>query len=240
MAGRPAQHEHVPDRVAEDESFLVVEEDAGAVGHATGHQPGDAGGRQVLHQGLEGHDDDPPHGDVQARHQAAHAPREHGLYHDPRGGQPPDDPEDRPAPGPAHAHEREGRVGAGDQQVDGRVVEDLEDALGPRPRDGVVEGRRQVQQDQAGPVDAAGHHVSRGPVERRQHDEHRQRRDTERGSQPMQRRVRDLLVPALRDLPAHGASVRPARNEGSPSSVTLVSWAFGHRHMSMTKVNTFT
>src|SRR5690606_34900571 len=67
-------------------------------------------------------------------------------------GQTPDDAEQPPTPGAAQANQAEGRVAAGDQQVDRQVIQLLHDHLRP-PAQAVIKRGGAVQQHQSKAID---------------------------------------------------------------------------------------
>ena len=77
----------------------------------------------------------------------------------------------------AERDEREGRVAAGDEQVDAAVVEDAEHALGFLGGDGVVEGREQVLDQKADAHEQGGGEADSAAVRHRAHDEQHERGD---------------------------------------------------------------
>jgi len=62
----------------------------------------------------------------------------------------------------SQGNQREGGIGAGDQQVDGGVVEDVKDMARPCSHQRVVERGAEVNQDQRGGEDAATDHIPGG------------------------------------------------------------------------------
>jgi len=132
VAGASADHEEVPDGVVVGELLDEVEKGAHGVGESPGQEPGETPGGQRVEEGLDGEDGEPPHQDIGDRGQDLEPVDEEDLENDPRGGQHPDEAEQGPPPASLQRHEREGRVGPGDQQVDARVVDNLEDVLQPR------------------------------------------------------------------------------------------------------------
>jgi hypothetical protein len=84
-------------------------------------------------------------------------------------GQRPDHAEEPPSPFPAEGYEREGRVGAGDQEIDRAVVEDVEDLL-RRAAQGVVERRAEIEEEEHRRVDGDGGDLRRAAAPRREAD----------------------------------------------------------------------
>ncbi len=104
------------------QAFPQVERHAQRVAKATAEQQPESAGRNVFHQWLEGNDADPAHANVQQGSQFAvvHAAQFKG---DSDQRQCPDQQEQRPSPRPTQADQRERRVGSGNQQEDGGVVD---------------------------------------------------------------------------------------------------------------------
>jgi hypothetical protein len=118
-------------------------------------------------------------------------------------GQAPDDHHHHHAKRPAERDEQEGRVGAGDEQVDGAVVDDLEHALGAGVGDGVVERRGQEEEDDAQPVNHRADDVGAAVMlERAEEHEHQAKRAQHRAKavgQAVEDLFDDVVVPGLLD-----------------------------------------
>ena len=142
----------------------AVEDGAGDVADAFGHDPvdGDEGGS--VHQGLEGdehgesHEAEAERLDIGVLLQAAERDDGAGQGAEPHEGEEPPAPE---ALG-AEDGERDGRVGAGDVPVDGRVVPTAQPLL-PRALcgQGMIDGRGDVAGEHAGQIEAD---AQRGPA----------------------------------------------------------------------------
>ena len=100
---------------------------------------------------------------------------------------------------PQHA-EGEGRVGAGNEQVDGAVVDDLEHALGAALGDRMVQRGGEVQQDDGDREDAR--REDEHGITATQHGPDEERR----GGQA--RRQSDAVADAVGDLLAQGLGTR--------------------------------
>ena len=172
MARASAEHEEVPDGVVVGQTLDEVEKSAHGVDESPGQEPGEPPCGQGVEEGPDGEDCEPPHQDVGDRGQDLEPVDEEDLEDNPRGGQHPDQPEQGPSPASLQRHEREGRVGPGDQQVDARVVDDLENVFQPRRADGVVERRGRVEEHQGCTEDAAAHEMKHRAVLVRKEDEH--------------------------------------------------------------------
>lgn len=120
MADTPAQHEQVPDDVGEGEAVPEVEDDAEAVAESADAEPDESAGGEGGEEGFDGDDSEPAHGQVDSGGDApVFVGIEEDLVDDSREGEPPFDAEDRPAPASFEGEEGKGRIGAGDEQVDG-------------------------------------------------------------------------------------------------------------------------
>ena len=86
------------------------------------------------------------------------APHGKALEDDSGDGQRPLDAKDGPAQRAAQRNQAEGRVGAGDEQIDGGVVENVKDVPRARPHQRVIERRADVDQHQRRGKDRATHH----------------------------------------------------------------------------------
>jgi len=179
MAGASAEHEEVPDGVVVGELLDEVDKGAHGVDDPPGQKPGEPPGGQGVDEGFDGEDGKPAHQDVGDRGQDLEPVDEEDLESDSRGGKRPDQGEQRPSPASLQRHQREGRVGPGDQQVDARVVGDLEDVLQPRRAGGVVERRGRVEEHQGRAEDAAAHEREHRAVAGRKENEHTEPRSAQ-------------------------------------------------------------
>ncbi len=156
----------VPHALVEQE-----EPDACRVERAARHQPVQAGSRQRRHQRAEGKQDQPAHQHIDQQREDACAVANQQLLRDADRRQSPVHPEQRPAPGPAQRHQREGRIAAGDQQVDGAVVEPPQDVLRAAAQ-AVIERGDGVEEDQRGAIDHGADYLPGVVVEGRGGDQH--------------------------------------------------------------------
>ena len=153
MQQAAGHHEQVPDAVPVAKALVVgVEDDPDRIEHATGHQPGEARAAERCEQRLDRHQHDPAHHRIDDDRQHARFRAWLDLLQHADDGQAPDDAEQPPAPAAAQGHEAEGRVAAGDQQVDRQMIELAHDPLRPASH-AVVERRGAVQQHQGETVD---------------------------------------------------------------------------------------
>lgn len=129
MQGAAEQHETVPHRMVVAQAAPFVEEHADHVGKTSSGKQQQSVGGQVFGERNDGDDNHPAHGHVQADDQAVQAPAQDKAQQDPGQRQGPDRGEESPAPGAAQADQREGRIGAGNEQEDGGMVECAQDAL---------------------------------------------------------------------------------------------------------------
>ena len=125
-------------------------------------------------------------------------------------GHAPYDPEQRPAPGAAQHAERKRRVGPGDQQVDRRVIEDLENALRPAGRQRVEQRGGEIQQHHRRREHARAHECRRVALPARAEDQKRKRDQRRQQAQAVADAVGDLLAQGLRAFKRRVRSHRPA------------------------------
>ena len=143
----------MPDAVAVADFFVVNKPiNADAVEQSARHQPCQPAGGQRAHQRIDGHQYQPAHHHIQQQRQLAGAPPQRQLLHDAEQAQPPHRAEQRPAPRAFERYQRKGGVAAGNQQVDGAVVELLQHRFGTGKGHAVIDGRTQIQQHQAAAV----------------------------------------------------------------------------------------
>ncbi|MNK70302.1 hypothetical protein D3C87_897190 [compost metagenome] len=126
------------------------EHDAARVGQPARHQPPQPARGHQFDQGLGGDDDDPAHRQIQPGRKRWPVEPLAGLQPHAQQRQPPDQSEQGPAPGAAQRAQRERRIRARDQQIDGGVVEHVEDLLGAAGGQRVIDGGSQIQQAHRG------------------------------------------------------------------------------------------
>src|SRR6185312_1699997 len=162
VADRAGDHEDVPKHVLEFEPLPDVEDDARRIGDAAGHQQPEAHGRQYGGQRLE--DENAAPADGQIKHQR-HTPET--LWYDElqgdadEGGAPHQDREQLPVARSGENGE-EWRVGAGDEQEDGRLIEPGHHFLEAGDRRQVEGERNTEHQQQRHQVDNDGRQLRPG------------------------------------------------------------------------------
>ncbi len=159
VAGGAGEYEEVPHGVEVGDAFGHVEDGADGVEESAGREEDEAGAGHGGDEGFDREDDDPAHAEVDEGGEEFEAAGEEDFEHGAAEHAAPDDAEEDPRQGgvlSAEGDEREGGVGAGDEEVDGDVVAGFEDAFGAGVGDGVVEGGGGVhEQDGDAENDAA-------------------------------------------------------------------------------------
>ena len=146
MADAPGQDEEMPDAVKI--AHLLVEgvkKYTGRIKETACKEPSETGLGQGLEERAERNENEPAHNEVYDHRQ--NSPPFYGkrLQHDPGNGQPPYGAEDGPAPAPPEGNQRKRGIGAGDEEVDGVVVERSEDIFRLPPQ-GMVKRRKGIEQ----------------------------------------------------------------------------------------------
>ncbi len=131
---------------------------------------------------------------------------EQELEGDAGAGDGPDEREKRPPPRTAQGAEREGRVRPGDQEVDRRVVELLQDLLGARRLHRVVERGEEVEGDEGAGEDRRTDDFRGPPAPRRGHEEVGERDEARDEARTVGDGVGDFL--ALRQGPGGSGGSR--------------------------------
>ncbi len=142
--------------------FDGVEDAPHRVQHAPQHQPEKAFRREDLAQGIEGHHRQPPHKEVDAGGQPAGRADPHQGQHQAGQRQPPDHPEQGPAPSAALPQGDQAHRGIrpGNEKIDGTVVEFAQgDAAPDAGIDAVIEGTGRIKGDHGQAVDQERDHV---------------------------------------------------------------------------------
>ena len=162
MSGTAGQDEDVPGGVEITESIESEEDDTQGVGEASGGKPKRSLPTDGVNQGTRGKDDEPSLKEVDEGRSDGETFDSDAFEDDSCGGQGPDDGEQGPADGAAERDQGEGRVGAGDEEVDGGVVEHLEDVPSAGTNQRVIEGGADVDEDKGGGEDRAADDEPRG------------------------------------------------------------------------------
>lgn len=154
------EHENVPCGMEVGHAVEAEEDDAQGVGQSTGSQPGHSVPADGVKERSRDEDGEPALDQVNGcggngegtAHETVHgdALRDHSGH-----GQRPDNSKEGPSYWPAQGDEREGRVGCGDEQINGGVIEDPEDTAGARAHQGVVEGGADIDENQRARKDGA-------------------------------------------------------------------------------------
>lgn len=183
--------EEVGDAAGEDKDmpggmkvFEPVEgekDDTEGVGESAGAHPGDAVPADGVDEGTNGKDGEPSLEEVYEGRGHFKTADGEAFEDDAGDGQGPLDAEDGPAERAVQRDEGEGRVGAGDEEIDGGMVEDLKDVAGAGADEGVIERGAEINQDQGGGEDGAGDDVPGGAA-RGGNDEHGGSGDGEAGA----------------------------------------------------------
>lgn len=144
----------MPDGVVVGELLPGEKDDAEGVGESSCDKEPKAGRGEFLDNGWKDGDDEPAHDDIEGGGGPVLAVAAHkSLGEDAADSEKPDDAEDGPAKRSANGDEGEGGIGAGDQEIDGRVVKDLEELFDFVAREAVVKRGREVEHDHAGSKD---------------------------------------------------------------------------------------
>ena len=109
---------------------------------------------KTANNGADGDDREPSHDKVERGGEPMFAIAWHeGFGENPADGEEPNDAEERPSPRPPKGHEGERSVGPGDEEVNGSMVENLEERFHPRPSEGVVKGGGEEEKNERRAVD---------------------------------------------------------------------------------------
>ena len=193
MEGAARKDEEMPDGMVVGQAAPAVEHEAQDVGEPSGDEEPQTIGCEGGDQWLDGDEDEEAHPHIKADRGDRPAAEQGDLKDDTEEGDRPDDGEKRPSPGAADIHQDEGGVGSGDQEKDGRMVEDPQDRLCLGDLDAVVESRGRVKQDKRSPEYAAAHDMPGVSEERREGGQYPERPDGEDGADPVGDAVGQLL-----------------------------------------------
>lgn len=140
MTGTATEHETVPDCVVVGQTFPNVENDADRVDSTADQEQRDASGLHALLERARSQYDEPSHDVVEHQGPVSFLALLDELKGDPKGGQAPNDQQERRTFGPLHFYQGEGGIGAGDQEVDRNVIQSLVEAFSVGTASAVVEG----------------------------------------------------------------------------------------------------
>ena len=132
MTETAREHEYMPDAVKTGRFFPQrVKDQAGCVKQTARKKPDEAHRPQMKEKGLQGDDHQPAHHQVN-HHRENPGPFSSRQFHDDaQDRQPPYQAEHPPAPRAPEGDQGERRIGAGDEDVNSKVVELAENAFAP-------------------------------------------------------------------------------------------------------------
>src|SRR5918992_5663343 len=153
------QHQQVPDLVMSEPAgervgpAAAVDHRTDGIGDSSCHQPQDSGDRRGLYQGAQGDKCEVSHSKIGASRKPDRGIQEEKLKGDTSEG---DEPygDEQPQPEPAiEGNQRDRGVGAGNQEIDGDVIQSAQDSKWPLGKgERVIECAGGVQENQAGAV----------------------------------------------------------------------------------------
>ena len=151
-----AGHDHqVPDGVVVRDALAGIENNTQGVHACAQADPEDSGGRNVQVHLARGNDTKPTHGEIQRGGENGKSIGKPKFEKDARNGDAPHNAEKRPTPTAAKIHKQKWCVGAGDEQVDGAMIENHQSVLYARGRGAVIESGGGVKTDQRNSIDCA-------------------------------------------------------------------------------------
>ena len=154
-----SQHKQVPGGVEVAQPVVGEEENAQRVSHAARAQPHYSVPADGALERRHRDHDHPALRQINQRRCPLEAVHGKALEDYAGHGQRPLEAKERPAERPAQRDQREGRVSARDQQIDGRVIQNVKDVARPRPHQRVVERGAEINQHQRRRKDRATDYV---------------------------------------------------------------------------------
>ena len=175
------------------------EDHAQGIGDAAGDQQDEPRLGELLDQHRRGEHDQPAHQQIDAHAQGAEAFRPAQLEEDAAQRERPDDGEQRPAGRAAKIDQQEGRIGAGDQQIDGAVIQQLEGIFQAWVTDTVIERRGRIQHHQGQAVEADADDLPGVDFgsEAGHHDQHDHADEAHEGADAVAGAVQPFLQPGI-------------------------------------------
>ena len=173
MAGTASQDQQVPDHMMVGNFLAGVEDYADRIRQTTQNDPDDPRQWNVQVDLVRGDDAEPTHRNIGGHREDGEPVCKPQLEEDAGDGEAPDRREERPAPVSPQVDQQKGCVRSGDQQIDGAVVEDVQDAFGARRRDSVIERGGGIEADERGSIDGAAENLPDAAV----HDSEDQKND---------------------------------------------------------------
>lgn len=144
-----------------------IKDDADGVEESARQQPPESAGGECGDQRIQGEEHQPAHADIDENRKDPRTLAGQRIQDDADQRQAPDGAEHPPARGALQGQQGEGGIGAGDQQIDGMVIERAEDPF-RAPAQAVVEGRKEIEQEQRDPIDAEADDPRRAPFRARE------------------------------------------------------------------------
>ena len=193
------KHEKVPDEVGIGDFFVKHEKHhAQGVRQASGEQQNQTSGGHVKPEWSNGDQNHPAHGEVEGSGQARETGSPYDLENEAGKGQGPDQAKQRPTPSAVQYAQCERRVRSGDEEVDGDMINDLQQVFAALVGQGVVERGDEVEQDGAAAENGVAHDQGWGAVFSRVDDQDGECGDSQGQAQAVAQTVGDLFAEGLR------------------------------------------
>src|SRR6266571_1153734 len=202
MTAAARKDQEMPDEVAVAHPFGGEEPYPDGVRDPAGQEPQQTRRGNALPQRPNRDEKQPPHPQVDAGGEPHEPDSSHERQDDPYQGEAPDEPEERPAPHAPQHTERERRVGTGDEQEDGSVIDHPKHALCLVRRQGVIQGGGQVQRHDRPPEDARAEYAGGAPPPDGRADQRRHGPERRQEAHAMTYAVRDLFAARLQPTSA--------------------------------------
>ena len=195
MQDRTRQRPPMPDRVQIRHFLDDVEDGTEGVGQAAGDKQPEASGWQHLDDTPDAEDDRPAHDRIDDDTHPLGSKHPERLAGDADQREYPDEDKQADAAVSAQRDQAKRRVGTRDQQIDGRVVKDLEDIFGARIGQAVVERRGHILEDHGNAVNERGGQLIavKDRPDRKDREQHK-RRHAEQRAKAVQDAGGDLLA----------------------------------------------
>lgn len=131
MQNGSGKDKEMPDGMAELQTPPRIKNNPECITQPPGHNKPDSTRRHTGQQGIDGHNYDPAHAQIQTDLKNTPPAKRGQFEHDSGKGKSPYDAEQGPAPWSMQTDQGKRRIGSGNEQKNGGMIQDPHDRLGP-------------------------------------------------------------------------------------------------------------
>ena len=197
MAETSGKDKKMPDGVGPGQRLPCIENRPDGVAKPACDKQDEAGRAQPAIERLDGHHTKPAHEEIAHERHRLEAPRKKDLEENTEYRTPPDHAENGPAQCTAQRNEGIRGIGSCNEQVDGGMIDDLENSPGARASRRVVERRPKVEKDERHTIDGTADHLPCTFSKAGKNNEYNEYGNTDEKTDPMREGIGQLLGGAI-------------------------------------------